>query len=174
VSLAQGSSGGCTCPVGSSTHLPAEDSSGGATCHRLGAAPASRRRSALGAPHVTGSGQLRGRHVSHGLQYPPPDAGQLWGHRVSLQLRAGGKTSGRVAQKQSSGLDFFSTHHPAQDSSGSSVCPCGSRPNENHRADAEDLAEPDRCKATPIQSKRNKAQGCDRTTSEGGPLSGST
>jgi hypothetical protein len=39
------------------------------------------------------------------------------------------------------------------------VCPRGSGPNENRRADAEDLAEPGQCKATPIRLKRNKAQG---------------
>jgi hypothetical protein len=39
------------------------------------------------------------------------------------------------------------------------MCPHGSRPNENRRADAEDLAEPDRCKTTSIRSKQNRAQG---------------
>jgi hypothetical protein len=39
------------------------------------------------------------------------------------------------------------------------VCPRGSGPNEDRRADAEDLAEPGRCKATPIRSKQNRAQG---------------
>jgi hypothetical protein len=46
-----------------------------------------------------------------------------------------------------------------QGSSRGSACPRGSGPNENHQADAEDLAEPGRCKATPIQSKRNRTQG---------------
>jgi hypothetical protein len=55
--------------------------------------------------------------------------------------------------------DFFSTRHPAQGSSEGSACPRGSGPNEDRRADAEDLAEPARCKATPIRSKRNIAQG---------------
>jgi hypothetical protein len=55
--------------------------------------------------------------------------------------------------------DFFSTHLSAQGSSEASACPCGSGPNEDHRADAEDLAKPGRCKATPIRSKRNRAQG---------------
>jgi hypothetical protein len=123
-----------------------------------GAAPASRRRSTPGAPRVTGSGQLRGWHVSRGLQHPPPSTGQLRGYHVSLQLRTRGKTSSRVAQKQSSGR-FFSTRSTAQGSSGGSACPRSSGPNENHRADAEELAEPGRCKATPIRSKRNRARG---------------
>jgi hypothetical protein len=46
--------------------------------------------------------------------------------------------------------DFFSTRLPVQGSSGGSACPHGSGPNENHRADVEDLAKPGRCKATPI------------------------
>jgi hypothetical protein len=54
---------------------------------------------------------------------------------------------------------FFSTRRPAQGSSGGSACLRGFGLNENHRADAEDLAEPGRCKATPIRSKRNRAQG---------------
>jgi hypothetical protein len=66
VSPAQGSSGAGTCPVGSSTLLLVQDSSGGAACHRLGAALASRRRSALGAPCVTGSGQLQASTCSVG------------------------------------------------------------------------------------------------------------
>jgi hypothetical protein len=121
-------------PAWGSTRLPMQISSGGAACHRLRAAPgltrvpwalapASRRRTAPGAPCVTSSGQLRGqhpppgvdqlrghrvspvqgRHVSHGLQHSPPGTGQLRGRCVSPQLRAGGKTSDRVAQKQSSG-----------------------------------------------------------------------
>jgi hypothetical protein len=111
VTPAQGSFGAGTYSVGSSTRLLAQDSSGGVVCHRLGAtpgaAPASRRKSAPGAPHVTGLGQLWGRHVSRGLQHPPPGAGQLRERRVSPQLRVGGKTSGRVAQKQSSGRFFL-------------------------------------------------------------------
>jgi hypothetical protein len=39
------------------------------------------------------------------------------------------------------------------------VCPRGSGPNEDRQANAEDLAKLGRCKATPIQSKRNRAQG---------------
>jgi hypothetical protein len=92
-----------------------------------------------------GSGQLRGRagqlwecRVSLRLPFPPPGLEQLW---------AGPCPMG------------FSTHHPAQGSSGGSACPRGSRLNENRRADAEDLAEPGRCKATPIRSKWNRAQG---------------
>jgi hypothetical protein len=54
---------------------------------------------------------------------------------------------------------FFSTHRPAQGSSRGSACPRGSGLNENRRADAEDLAESGRCKATPLRSKRNRAQG---------------
>jgi hypothetical protein len=54
-----------------------------AACHRLGAAPgaapASHRRSALGVPRVTGSGQLQDQHMSRGLQHPPPGVGQLRG-----------------------------------------------------------------------------------------------
>jgi hypothetical protein len=160
--LARDSSRADTCPVDSSTRLPTQDSSGGAAYHRLGAAlgaaPASRRRSASGAPRVTGLGQLWGRHVSHSLQHLPLSAGQLRGHRVSSQLWVGGKTLGRVAQKQSSRC-FFSTRRSAQDISGGSACPRGSGPNEDRRADAEDLAEPGRCKAKPIRSKRNRAQG---------------
>jgi hypothetical protein len=68
---------------GGSTHLPAQISFGGATCHRLRAAPGparvpwapaptSRRRTTLGAPRVTGS-----------WQHPPPGADQLRGRRVS-------------------------------------------------------------------------------------------
>jgi hypothetical protein len=55
--------------------------------------------------------------------------------------------------------NFFSTHRPTQGSSEGFAYPRGLGPNENHRADAEDLAEPDRCKATPIRSKWNRAQG---------------
>jgi hypothetical protein len=54
---------------------------------------------------------------------------------------------------------IFSTRRRAQGSSGGSACPRGFGPNENRRADAEDLTESGRCKATPIQSKRNRAQG---------------
>jgi hypothetical protein len=52
--------------------------------------------------------------------------------------------------------DFFNTRCLVQGSSGGSACPRGSGSNENRRADAEDLAEPSRCKATPIRSKRNR------------------
>jgi hypothetical protein len=39
------------------------------------------------------------------------------------------------------------------------VCPRGSEPNEDRRADAKDLVELARCKARPIRSKRNRAHG---------------
>jgi hypothetical protein len=162
VSPAQGSSRAGTCPVGSSTHLPTQDSSEGTACHRFDAAPraapTSRRRSALEAPRVTGSGQLWGWHVSRGLQHPPPGAGQLRERRVFPELRARGKTSGRVAQKQSSGRFFLAPAARRQGSSEGSACPHGSGPNEDRRADAEDLAKPGRCKATPIRSKQSRAQ----------------
>jgi hypothetical protein len=61
---------------------------------------------------------------------------------------------------------FFSTCHSAQGNSGGSVCPRGSGPNENRRADAEDLAEPGWCKATLIPSKRNREQGRRPTATE--------
>jgi hypothetical protein len=61
---------------------------------------------------------------------------------------------------------FFSTCHSTQGSSGGFVCPRGSGPNENRRADAEDLAEPGWCKATLIPSKRNREQGRRPTATE--------
>jgi hypothetical protein len=76
---ARGSSGG-------STRLPAQNSSGGALCHRLRAAPGPARVPWAPAP------------VSRCRTAP--------GCRVSPQLRAGGKMSDRVAQKQSSGRFF--------------------------------------------------------------------
>jgi hypothetical protein len=56
-------------------------------------------------------------------------------------------------------MNFFSTRRLAQGGSGASTCPRGSGSNENRRDDAEDLAESGQCKATPIRSKRNRAQG---------------
>jgi hypothetical protein len=109
-------------PARGSTRLPTQISSEGAACHRLRVAPGpahvpwapaptspAQDRTAPRVPRVTGSSQLQGRHVSRGLQHPPPDAGQLRGRRVSPQLQAGGKTSGRVAQKQSSGRFFLAS-----------------------------------------------------------------
>jgi hypothetical protein len=158
VSPAQGSFGADTCIVGSSTHLPAQDRSGHAACHRLRAAP--------GVPCVTGSGQLWGRHVSRGLQHPPPGAGQLQGRRVSPQLRAGGKNVRLSSSEIELLMIFFSIHRLTQGSSRGSVCPRGSRTNENRRDDAEDLAESSQCKATPIRSKRNRTQGRRPTATE--------
>jgi hypothetical protein len=122
-------------------------------CHRLRAAPGptrvlwapaptSRRRTTPGAPRVS-SGQLQGQH-------PPLDADQLRGHHVSP---AQGSSRAGTCPMGSN------THLLAHDSSEGSTCPCSSRPNEDRRANAEDLAEPDRCMATPIRSKQNKAQG---------------
>jgi hypothetical protein len=54
---------------------------------------------------------------------------------------------------------FVSTCCPAQVSSEGSACHRGSGANEDRRADTEDLAESGPCKATPIRSKRNIAQG---------------
>jgi hypothetical protein len=140
---AQGSSGTGTCPMGSSTHLPGagQDSSRGATCHRLepapgpacvswAPAPASRRRTAPGARRVPAAPGRR-------------------------------KNIGPSSSETKLRTIFFSIRRPAQGSSGGSACPRGSGPNENRRADAEDLAEPGRCKATPIRSKQNRAQRID-------------
>jgi hypothetical protein len=77
------------------------------TIDQLGAAPgqtpASRRRSAPGAPRVTGSGQLRGQHVSRGLQHPPPGAGQLQGRHVLLARGSSGGSTRLLAQISSGG-----------------------------------------------------------------------
>jgi hypothetical protein len=132
------------------THLPAQISSRGGACHRFRAAPRPARvmwapaptsqcMTAPGVPRVTGSG----KHL-------PPGADQLWGHRVSP---AQGWSEVGTCPVGSS------THLPAQDSSGGVTCPRSSGPEEKRRANAEDLAEPGRCKATPIRSKRNRAQG---------------
>jgi hypothetical protein len=69
-----------------------------------GAAPASRRRSALGAPRVIDSEQLRGRHMFRGLQHPPPSTGQLWGCRVSLAQGSSRGSTRLPAQISSRGV----------------------------------------------------------------------
>jgi hypothetical protein len=120
---ARGSSGGSTC-------LTTQISSGGAACHRLRAAsgsacvpwapaPASQRRTAPGAPHVTGSGQLWGQH-------PPPGADQLRGCRVSPAQGSSGAGMCPVASN---------TSFPAQDSSGGVACPRSSGPKEKRWAE---------------------------------------
>jgi hypothetical protein len=132
VSPAWDSSRGSTC-------LPTQISSGSIACHQLRAAPglacvswapapASRLRTAPGAPRVPAAS---GRRKNIG-----PSSSQ-----IELQMI------------------YFSTRRPTQGKSGGSACSHGSGSNENRRADAEDLAEPGRCKTTPIRSKRNKAQG---------------
>jgi hypothetical protein len=159
---AQDSSGG-------STRLPAQISSGGAVCHRLRTAPgpacvswdpapASRRRTAPGAPCVTGLG-------SSGAGTCPVGSSTSLPAQDNSESVACPRSSGPEEKCQAKYLrnrasdDFFSTRHLAQGSSEGSACPRGSGPNEDRRADAEDLAEPARCKATPIRSKRNIAQG---------------
>jgi hypothetical protein len=69
----------------------------------LGAAPTSRHRSAPRTPRATGSGQLRGRHVSRGLQHPPPGAGQLQRRRVSPTRGSSGGNTRLLAQISSGG-----------------------------------------------------------------------
>jgi hypothetical protein len=149
VSPAQGSSGAGTCPVGSSTCLSMLDSYGGATCHQLGAAPSSRRRSASGAPRVTGSGQPRAGMCPVGSSTCLPAQDSSGGTACPRSSRPEEKHRAELLRNRALG-DFFSTHRPAQGSSGGSVCPRGSGPNENRQADAEDLAKSGRCKATPI------------------------
>jgi hypothetical protein len=108
---ARGSSGG-------STRLPTQISSEGAACHRLrealgparvpwAPAPASRRRTAPGAPRVTGSRQFR-------RQNPPPGADQLREHRVSSAQGSSGACTCPMGS---------STRLPVQDSSGGTACP---------------------------------------------------
>jgi hypothetical protein len=91
-------------------------------------APASRCRTAPGAPHVP----------------------------TTLDQR---KNVGLSSSETELQLIFFSTRRSVQGGFEGSTCPRGSGSNEHHRADAEDLAEPGRCKATPIRSNQNRAQG---------------
>jgi hypothetical protein len=86
-------------------------------------APASRRRTALGAPCVPAAPGRR-------------------------------KNIGPSSSETKLRTIFFSTRRPARGSSEGSACPRVSEPNEDHRTDAEDLAELGQCKATPIRSKQ--------------------
>jgi hypothetical protein len=142
---AQGSSGGAACHRGSRSHLLAQGSSGGLW---VTAAPVltSRFRETLRPACVP---------------WAPAPTSQ---HRAALGASRVLAAPGRIKTIEPSNTeniaidDFFSTHLPAQGSSGGSACPRNSGPNENRQVDAENLAEPDRCKATPIRSKRNRAQ----------------
>jgi hypothetical protein len=156
---------------GGNTRLPAQGSSEGAACHRGSGS------------HLLAQGNSGATQDSSGGTAAPVPTAQLWAApgptRVlwtpapaSLRKPAPGAphvpmAPGRMKTVELSCSEnkapdefyFFSTRRPAQGSSGGSTCPRGSGPNENRRADAEDLAEPGRCKATPIRSKRNRAQG---------------
>jgi hypothetical protein len=115
-----------------------------------GAAPASRRRSALGVPHVTSSRQLRGQHVSYGLQHPPPGVGQLCGRCVSPARGSSGGSTRLPSQISSGGASCHrlrSAPGPAHVSwapapasrcrtaPGGAACPHSSGPEEKRRAE---------------------------------------
>jgi hypothetical protein len=132
MSPAQGSSGG-------STRLLVQISSGGTTCHRLRASPGPARVSWAPAPTSR-------RRTAPGVPRVPIAPGRrknVGSSRSETELRT----------------IFFSTRRPTQGSSEGSACPRGSGPNEDRRADAEDLTEPGQCKPTPIRSKWNRVQG---------------
>jgi hypothetical protein len=148
-----------------------------------GAAPASRCRAAPGAPCVTAApvptSRLRAALGPRRVALAPVPTSRLraapglacvpWAPTPASQHRATSgaprvpMAPGRTKTVEPSSTEnrapnnFFSTRLSAQGSSGGSACPRGSGPNENRQSDAEDLAEPGRCKATPIRSKRNRA-----------------
>jgi hypothetical protein len=139
VSLAQGSYRGSTC-------LPAQISSGGAACHRLRATP--RPPCVPWAPAP--ASQLR---TAPGVPRVPTASGRR-------------KNVGLSSSETELQTIVFSTRRLAQGNSRGSACPRSSRPNEKRRADVENLAEPGRCKTTPIQSKRKQSTwGGDRQIS---------
>jgi hypothetical protein len=110
-----------------------------------GAAPASRCRAAPGLACVPWAPTPASQHrATSGAPRVPMAPGRM-------------KTVEPSSTENRAPNNFFSTRLSAQGSSGGSACPRGSGPNENRQADAEDLAEPGRCKATPIRSKRNRA-----------------
>jgi hypothetical protein len=150
----------------------------------LGAAPASRRRAALGASRVTAApvptSWLRAAPGVLRVTTAPVPTSRFrtalrpacvpWAPAPTSRHRAASgaprvlTAPGRIKTVEPSNTenravdDFFSTHLPAQGSSGGSACPRNSGPNENRQVDAENLAESGRCKATPIRSKRSRAQ----------------
>jgi hypothetical protein len=137
----------------------------------------------------SGSGQLWGR-VSPQLRFPPPGSGQLRGwhcvpwapapaswHRAASGVPRVPAAPGWMNTVESSSSEniapdefFFSTRLLTQGSSGGSAYPRGSGPDENSRANVEDLAEPGRCKPTPIRSKWNRVQGRLPTATESIPI----
>jgi hypothetical protein len=154
------------------------------TIDRLGAAPASRRMEALGASRVTVApiptsrlkAAPRSRRAALGvpgvtaalvstsrLKATPGPACVPWASAPASRRKAApGAPRVPAAPGRMKTVEPSSSENRAPETQGSSrgsTCPRGSGPNENHRADAEDLAELGRCKATPIQSKWNRAQG---------------
>jgi hypothetical protein len=127
---ARGSSGG-------STRFLTQGSSGGAACHR---GSGSHLPAALGPARVPWApAPASRRRAAPGAPRVPAAPGRM-------------KIVELSSSENRAPDDFFSTRLSAQGSSGGSACPHGSGPNENRRADAEDLADPGRCKATPIRS----------------------
>jgi hypothetical protein len=122
---------------------------------RLGAAPASRRRAAPGAPRVTAAPV-----PTFWLRAAPEPARVPWALAPASRCKAapGRMKTVEPSSSENRALDDIFLH-PPQDSSRGAACRRGSRPNENRRADVEDLFEPGRCKATPIRSKRDRTQG---------------
>jgi hypothetical protein len=114
---------------GGSICLPAQISSGGAVCHRLRVAPGPACVLWAPAPGCR-------RRTAPGAPRVPVAPGR--------RKNVGPSSSETELQT------FFSTRRPTQGSSGL---------NENRRADTEDLAKPGQCKAIPIRSNRNRAQG---------------
>jgi hypothetical protein len=131
--LAQGSSGGAVCHRGSGSHLPAQGSSGGAGSHLL-------------TQGNSGSACIPWNPAAASRRRAAPGAPRVTAAPDPMKTAKLSSSENRALD------DFFSTHRLTQSSSGGSACPHGSGPNENRRADAEDLADPGRCKATPIRS----------------------
>jgi hypothetical protein len=134
---ARGSSGG-------STRLLAQGSSGGAACHR---GSGSHLPAALGPARVPWTpAPASRRRAAPGAPRVPAAPGRM-------------KIVELSSSKNRAPDDFFSTRLPAQGSSGAPCVPTAPGQMKTVEPIAEDLAEPGRCKATPIRSKRNRAQG---------------
>jgi hypothetical protein len=110
-------------------------------------------------PHVIGSGQhpplgadqLRGHHVSpaQGNSRPvrvpwapaPASRRRTTPGAPRVPVASGRRKNVKLTSSETElWTIFFSTRRPVEGSSGGSMCPRGSRPNEDHRGDAKDLA----------------------------------